>query len=562
MKFERLTIPDWQLPDLVAFNQRVHERVDPWWQRRWVRRRHLGRRRPVHLVRARSGSISRAACPRRRRLLAYQPPLPTNVRGYDGTPVQTFARERRVELSYDEYPAAGRPRLHLGRGQEFLQPSRDRLHRADRRGRRFHGEERHRRRPRQGRVDDHPAGRQISAEGFELQHRPQGPRGDPRLPPRIDPEQAADPRALPQFDLPRPQRLWRPGGGARLFRQGRQRADACRKPPISRCCRRRRPITIRCARPRRRSTAATMCCARCTATATSARTQWKAAAATPLGTIRYGSNEKFRQQGGYFMEEVRRELIKRFGENAKDGPNSLYAGGLWVRTSMDPKMQDAAAQALARRPGASSTAARGWRDLGHDASTCPATGPAQLDRAPVGTGYPDWRKAVVLSKSGGEATIGFTNGSTRDACRPRRASMPVRGVGGRAFDALKPGMVIIVKQIGAGSYAAALGPRDLGRNARRGSPHRPRARDAGRLRRRRLELQPGDPGASPAGLGVQADRLCDRARERLHAGDDRDGCAVLRLAGRGARQQMLRQLRPPLRRARTRCAGASSSRAT
>ena len=37
-------------------------------------------------------------------LLAYQPPLPTNVRGYDGTPVQTFARERRVELSYDEYP--------------------------------------------------------------------------------------------------------------------------------------------------------------------------------------------------------------------------------------------------------------------------------------------------------------------------------------------------------------------------------------------------------------------------------------------------------------------------
>ena len=37
-------------------------------------------------------------------MLAYQPPLPTNVRGYDGNPVQTFARERRVELAYDEYP--------------------------------------------------------------------------------------------------------------------------------------------------------------------------------------------------------------------------------------------------------------------------------------------------------------------------------------------------------------------------------------------------------------------------------------------------------------------------
>ena len=42
--------------------------------------------------------------PSSEKLLAYQPPLPTNVRGYDGNPVQTFARERRVELAYDEYP--------------------------------------------------------------------------------------------------------------------------------------------------------------------------------------------------------------------------------------------------------------------------------------------------------------------------------------------------------------------------------------------------------------------------------------------------------------------------
>ena len=46
----------------------------------------------------------------------------------------------------------------------------------------------------------------------------------------------------------------------------------------------------------------------------------EAAAATPLGTIRYGSNAKFRDQGGYFMEEVRRDLMKKFGENADDGP--------------------------------------------------------------------------------------------------------------------------------------------------------------------------------------------------------------------------------------------------
>ena len=37
-------------------------------------------------------------------LRTYEPPLPTNVRGVDGTPIHSYARERRVELSYEEYP--------------------------------------------------------------------------------------------------------------------------------------------------------------------------------------------------------------------------------------------------------------------------------------------------------------------------------------------------------------------------------------------------------------------------------------------------------------------------
>ena len=36
--------------------------------------------------------------------------------------------------------------------------------------------------------------------------------------------------------------------------------------------------------------------------------------------------------------------------------------------------------------------------------------------------------------------------------------MPKRGVGGAAFDSLRPGMVIIVKQTGTGHLAAPLGP--------------------------------------------------------------------------------------------------------
>src|ERR671918_124231 len=37
-------------------------------------------------------------------LLTYEPVLPTYVRDIDGQPVQTFARERRVQLAYEEFP--------------------------------------------------------------------------------------------------------------------------------------------------------------------------------------------------------------------------------------------------------------------------------------------------------------------------------------------------------------------------------------------------------------------------------------------------------------------------
>jgi penicillin-binding protein 1A len=38
------------------------------------------------------------------KLRTYQPPLPTMVRATDGTPIHSYARERRVQLSYPEFP--------------------------------------------------------------------------------------------------------------------------------------------------------------------------------------------------------------------------------------------------------------------------------------------------------------------------------------------------------------------------------------------------------------------------------------------------------------------------
>ena len=107
-KLPKVKLPDLDLsrlplPDLVAFNARVHDWVDPWFERKWVRRSAwlaLG----GFLFFASVWIWFASGLPSSEKLLAYQPPLPTNVRGYNGNPVQTFARERRVELAYDEYP--------------------------------------------------------------------------------------------------------------------------------------------------------------------------------------------------------------------------------------------------------------------------------------------------------------------------------------------------------------------------------------------------------------------------------------------------------------------------
>ena len=95
---DRYKIENWPLPDLVAFNQRVHARVDPWWEKKRVRQLTWAGLGLFALFSA-VWIYFASALPSSQSLLAYQPPLPSNVRGYNGDPIQTFARERRVELS-------------------------------------------------------------------------------------------------------------------------------------------------------------------------------------------------------------------------------------------------------------------------------------------------------------------------------------------------------------------------------------------------------------------------------------------------------------------------------
>jgi penicillin-binding protein 1A len=174
-----------------------------------------------------------------------------------------------------------------------------------------------------------------------------------------------------------------------------------------------------------------------------------AAAARPLGVVRQRAEERD-LLASWFVEDVRRWLIEKFGEEPKDGPHSVYGGGLWVRTSFDPRIQAIADRAL--RDGLMRIeAGRRWR--GPVNSIDPGEGWAERLRAlDVGAGYDTWRAAVVLSKAGGVARIGLEDGS--EARLPAwGAATPERQTGRAAFEFLKPGDVIIVTRAAGDDYA-------------------------------------------------------------------------------------------------------------
>ena len=173
--------------------------------------------------------------------------------------------------------------------------------------------------------------------------------------------------------------------------------------------------------------------------------QRDAARAAPLGTRRPTATAQ-ETVGGYFIEEVRRRLIELYGETDKDGPHSVYAGGLWVRTSMDTTMQQAAATAL-RNGLARYDGPKGW--TGPITTLDAGDGWARrLAAANIGTGFEDWVAALVLDRGDDVATIGFADGTTGTLTRGG-AAMPKRGIGRPAYEFLKRGDVIVVKREGS-----------------------------------------------------------------------------------------------------------------
>ena len=174
--------------------------------------------------------------------------------------------------------------------------------------------------------------------------------------------------------------------------------------------------------------------------------QRDAAIAMPLGTVAAHGSGFDARAGGYYMEEVRRRLIQLFGEKAEDGPNSVYAGGLWVRSPYDPVVQDNVSTAL-RNGLLRFDAGRGWSgpiahldiDKGWE---------RELAASYIDVDYAGWRVAVVISRSSSDAQIGFADGST-GTLPAGSAQLPYRKSGGPAFPAMKPGDLIVVARNGS-----------------------------------------------------------------------------------------------------------------
>ncbi len=154
----------------------------------------------------------------------------------------------------------------------------------------------------------------------------------------------------------------------------------------------------------------------------------------------------------YFTEEVRRQLSSLYGED------QLYGGGLSVRTTLEPKLQEEARRALMDGL-ISYDQGRGFRgpvasvDVGSD------WGPAVAEIRPL-RDVPEWTLAVVLEMDANEARIGLRPGSDVEGKLLAERTVgtlsgpDIKWVSKKLSDVLKVGDVVYVSPVAgkAGHY--------------------------------------------------------------------------------------------------------------
>ena len=166
----------------------------------------------------------------------------------------------------------------------------------------------------------------------------------------------------------------------------------------------------------------------------------------------------------YFAEEVRRQLLGRYGEKV------LYESGLSVRTSLDASLQAAADKALRAGLIAYERGHGGWR--GPVARIDPkGDWAAHLAKVPVPDVAKDvgWRLAIVLRNDPDSAVIGFQSGGTGQIpfsdmrwARPRHDDGSLGPNPHSPSDVVKPGDVVMVEATANSSKSGATNPKTPG----------------------------------------------------------------------------------------------------
>ncbi|MGE5145851.1 MAG: penicillin-binding protein 1A, partial [Candidatus Eiseniibacteriota bacterium] len=169
----------------------------------------------------------------------------------------------------------------------------------------------------------------------------------------------------------------------------------------------------------------------------------------------------------YFVEEVRRELLERYGED------KLLRGGLVVRSTVDPRMEEIAYRTL-RNGLVSYDRRHGWRGPIEHVAEPSVNWPATLnslrndpDRLPVGIG--DWQLAIVLGLDDASAQIGVEGGkkgripfSELAWGRPWREDQHVGAAPKKPSDVLKIGDVVMVEPVKSDDKDKPLPPDSYG----------------------------------------------------------------------------------------------------
>ena len=332
-------------------------------------------------------------------------------------------------------------------------------------------------------------------------------------------QQAGNPDALSQQDFPRPARVRRGGRRRGVFRQDARRPDARRDGDHRRLA--ARALARQSGRQHRAREVASRCtcCGACSRPDKSTPPSSKQAIDAPmdLAPARARESRWKRLTSAKWRAAIAFDALRR---------NGLH-GGLKVVTTIDSRLQQAANGALRlglieydRRHGyrgplahmSISSPGRRRQSCSRRSSSIPRStccNPPWSSRLRSGprrsccvTAAPrtiDW-PGIVVGAARRSKTV-----SARNPSVPR--------------DVVKAGDIVYVIRTGNDGAARPT----AGRRKARWSPLDPRGRRDRRAQRRvrflRQQVQPRDPGASPAGLSLQALHLFGRARERLHAGE-------------------------------------------